>query len=527
MRHSLLLFFAGLIVSLTSCRNDFEFEPSSGNLEFSRDTVYLDTVFTNIGSSTYMLKVYNRSKKDIAIPSIRLKKPDSKYRLMVDGMSGTSFTDVELLAKDSMFIFIETTVDVAEANPDDFLYTDEIEFSSTNGVQEVHLVTLIQDAYFLYPQRNDEGLYEGVRYDSETNPDSEAVYIYGFNLDHSDVNNGDEYHWNNTKPYVIYGFATVPNGETLVIDPGARVHFHANSGLMVRPGAKLEINGTASSDPETAENEVIFEGDRLEPGFANIPGQWFGVLLMSAEDNAINHLTLKNAEIGILASAPIGDEVTKPKLSINNSQIYNHRNFGILGVNADIIAANLAANIAGQASVACTLGGNYSFKHCTFANYFNHPSQVPLLVNDYQLDGEVLRLSSLNATFENCIMYGSSSLGISLENAGADTPEVTFNCTFSNSLIKFVDFSNRFANHPLYQFNGDGIVNYNNVLIAESSIANTADFVNPQRNNLNILNTSAAIGIGSTTVAAQVPADLNNVSRTANPDAGAYQHLNE
>ena len=58
----------------SSCRKDFEFSPSTGILEFSKDTVYLDTVFTNIGSSTYNLKVYNRSNNDIIIPTLDLDK---------------------------------------------------------------------------------------------------------------------------------------------------------------------------------------------------------------------------------------------------------------------------------------------------------------------------------------------------------------------------------------------------------------------------------------------------------------------
>ena len=89
MRRYLLLLLIGFAVSLTSCRNDFDFESSNGGLRFSKDTVYLDTVFTDIGSSTYTLKVYNRSDKNISIPSVRLGKgTTSKYRLMVDGMAG-------------------------------------------------------------------------------------------------------------------------------------------------------------------------------------------------------------------------------------------------------------------------------------------------------------------------------------------------------------------------------------------------------------------------------------------------------
>jgi len=50
----------GFLMLWSSCRKDFEYAPSTGSLEFSKDTVYLDTVFSKIGSSTYNLKVYNQ-----------------------------------------------------------------------------------------------------------------------------------------------------------------------------------------------------------------------------------------------------------------------------------------------------------------------------------------------------------------------------------------------------------------------------------------------------------------------------------
>jgi hypothetical protein len=227
MRLFITLLLAGFIFSLSSCRKDFDFESSSGNLRFSKDTVYLDTVFTNIGSSTYTLKVYNRSDRDISIPQIKLGKGlESKYRITVDGMTGNDnriFENVELLANDSMFVFIEVTTDVAQANPDDFLYTDQIQFGVGTGMQAVELVTLIQDAVFLYPQRFDDGTTESIPIGDEE--------IYGFVLDHADHN--DEYHFTSDKPYVIYGYAGIPSGETLTIDPGARIHFHESSGILV------------------------------------------------------------------------------------------------------------------------------------------------------------------------------------------------------------------------------------------------------------------------------------------------------
>ena len=129
MRKLLFLFSILIGITFSSCRKDFSFEQSTGGLEFSKNTVYLDTVFTNIASSTYRLKVYNRGSKDIVIPKIQLSKGiNSKYRIMVDGMIGDagaigkSYSNVELLAKDSLFIFIEVTADITSANPTDFLY---------------------------------------------------------------------------------------------------------------------------------------------------------------------------------------------------------------------------------------------------------------------------------------------------------------------------------------------------------------------------------------------------------------------
>ena len=125
MRFLSLLLIISTIISLSACRSDFETVASNGSLTFSKDTIFLDTVFSSVSTSTYALKVYNRSNNDINIPTINLaKKQNSKYRMTVDGSSGNQgkeFKDITLLAKDSLYIFIETTIDAsAVSNP---LYT--------------------------------------------------------------------------------------------------------------------------------------------------------------------------------------------------------------------------------------------------------------------------------------------------------------------------------------------------------------------------------------------------------------------
>ena len=172
---SFLLCF-GILLFWSSCRNDFEFSPSTGNLGFAKDTIYLDTVFTNIGSSTYNLKVYNRSDDDIVIPTIQFENGvTSRYRMNIDGSTGLEgdqqgkfFEDVELLAKDSLFIFIETTIDISTlgALENQFLYTDRILFDSGSDQQDVDVVTLVKDAVFIYPSKDDiTGIVETLSFD--------------------------------------------------------------------------------------------------------------------------------------------------------------------------------------------------------------------------------------------------------------------------------------------------------------------------------------------------------------------------
>lgn len=446
-----------ITLSLTSCRDDFSFEASTGGLEFSKDTVYLDTVFTNIGSSTYRLKVYNRSDNDIFIPKIQLNKGvNSKYRIMVDGMTGDNgatgkiFSNVELMAKDSLFIFIEVTADVASANPTDFLYTDKIDFVHGNGeVQKVELVTLIQDAYFIYPHRTQNAdntyTYENIDLDGDGDFDEQII---GSTLDHADAINGNEYYWNNTKPYVIYGNALVPDNETLTVQSGARVHFHANSGLIIAKNGKIIINGeNPPANSETDETkEVIFEGDRLEPGFSNVPGQWSAIINFSnRNDNLINHLTVKNAVVGIL-SMPlnVNDATDIPKLNINNSKIVNCSNVGLLARRSTINGNNVVINNCGIASLACTYGGNYSFTHSTFNNNWNSSKQVAVVLNDYYETEDALYINNptLNYNFTNCIVYGSNQNELFIEKKGANT----LNYAFNNCLIK----QNNTNSNPLY-----------------------------------------------------------------------------
>ena len=512
MRKLIILFFVGLAITVSSCRQDFVFEPSTGDLTFSKDTIYLDTVFTNIGSSTYTLKVYNKSSKDIKIPTIKLGKTDSKYRITVDGMTGLDednngvgdgreFHDVELLAKDSMYIFIETTAEIADANPTDFLYTDQIQFDSGTNLQTVELVTLIQDAYFIFPNKEND-IYETIPIGF--NEDGTVLETRGRNLSHSHPDNGDEYTFNTDKPYVIYGYVSVPDGETLTIPGGARVHFHDGSGLVVQEGGTLHIEGSTSTTA-ALENEVIFEGDRLEPDFSDVPGQWGTVYLRQGSTNhTIKNLTLKNAVIGLLVEDNSGTPMT-----IENTQIYDCSNYGIISYNGNIDGKNIVINTCGQFCLGAVYGGNYNFTNCTFNNNWSSSKQLAVYVTDYLKDATPETLP-LVANFTNCIIYGSNSNELIQDKRGT-----VFSTSFQNCLVKLnISSSSTIPDNPLY----DNI----RLELNGNLINKTPDFLDISMNKLFIGENSFAKGAG---IDAGIPFDILGNPRTSPYDIGAYNWI--
>lgn len=503
LKYFIYTFFAFLL--LASCNDDvFETVKSTGNLEFSRDTVYLDTIFTNTSSSTRTLKVYNRSNNNITIPNIKLGRGENSfYRLNVDGIAGKSFENIDILSKDSIFIFIEATIDFSQVtNP---IYTDSIVFDSGDNLQDVDLVTLVQDAHFLYPKKDADGVKETIVLG--INSDGENIAVEGFYLDENTT-------WINDKPYVVYGYLGVKPNKTLTIEKGVQVHFHKNSGIIVEKDATLNVFGALNE-------EVIFEGDRLEPGYSEIAGQWGTIWLRAGSKNhQIDYAIIKNNTIGILMDS-IGS-LTNPTLKISNTQIYNTASFGLLGRTANIKGENLIIANNGQSSLACTIGGTYNFTHTTFANYWNNSiREFPtVLINNFivvtNADGsESFLVRDLKAAnFTNNIIDGNQNIEFFLEkNAAAE-----FNYNFKNNLLKFNDTGNRFSNNPLFDF-GDPSHYQNNIINGE------ADFKSIQNNQYVIGKNSDAIGQADINAALQIPHDILGVSRIITPDTGAYQHI--
>jgi len=134
MKYSWLLILSCLVGLMTfqACEEQTFDTSSSSKLDFSRDTIRFDTVFTSIGSATRSLKVYNTSEEWVRISDISLGNSD-KFRINVDGVSGTSFSNIDIPPSDSIWLFAEVTVDPDQPlSESPFVITETMSFE-TNG----------------------------------------------------------------------------------------------------------------------------------------------------------------------------------------------------------------------------------------------------------------------------------------------------------------------------------------------------------------------------------------------------------
>jgi len=469
------------ILSLFACKKDSLKINTSDTVSFDIDTLFFDTVFTTIGSSTRKFKIHNRHNNKIKISSIKLAGGrNSIFRLNVNGIPGIEFKDIEIRAKDSMWVYADVNVDPGNTNLP-FIVTDSVEFSTNGNFQDVQLVAFGQNAIF-----------------HKSGSASTSFY-----LDCDDV-------WENDTPHVVYGIAVIDTNCSLTIEKGTHVYFHNNGAIVALNKGSLKINGTK-------DEPVILEGDRLEPTYDNIAGQWQGIYLFPLSiDNEINWAIVKNSRLGIQADTINPSASSNPTLTIRNSMIYNCSSIGISGRGSWIEGSNCVFANCGDYCGAFSLGGKYNFKHCTFGNYApNSIDKSAVVLNNWFEDNNrnIIPRDLESANFVNCIIYGSQQNEIILSKV----EEATFNYQFKNCLIK-VNTSDIDTETS----------NFMNCTINQSPY-----FTDANMHNFNINENSSAKDIGELNEVnddlINLEFDLNNISRTGDgkPDAGAYEFVPE
>ncbi len=373
---------AWLSVLLFSCRDEIDFDSPSGSLSFSSDTVFLDTVYNQVRSETYAVKVYNRLNKNVRIPHLYLEGgAASPYRINVDGKPGTDFRDVPLRANDSLYIFVEIA---PTANAIEAIAEDRIKFEGGSRNQHITLFSVVQDAEFFISTG-----------DSPKFITENTV-------------------WKNDKAKIVFGKLVLQQGKTLTVNKGTKIYFHKNSSLILEKESELVANGDYKE-------EVIFRGDRNDPRYDTLPANWNGIEAVDGARIKLNFAKLQGGNTAL--------KLKNAKAELRNTIIHSFQDFGIDAENSTVEAHNLVMNSFGAGAARLAGGGDYDFIHSTIANYWT--------ANTTGDAGGILIDKGENAPFslklQNSILYGSNANMLTILPSAANV----FTYLIQNSLVKY------------------------------------------------------------------------------------------
>lgn len=389
------------VFQLSSCKKD-KFQ-STGNLDFSADTVVFDTVFTTIGSTTKQFKIYNRSNRKLKIEQIELMGgSNSPFRINVDGLVGTVFGEMELEGGDSMYVFVEVTLSVNNG----FLpmvVEDSIRFRTNGTDQYVNLAVWGQDAYFHY----------------------------------KDVNSGT---WLNDKPHVVYGYAGIDEGQSLTIPAGTNIFLHKNALIYVYKG-ELHIEGTLTQP-------VTFQGDRLESDYDDVSGQYYGIYFEKAKPSTIDYAIIKNGTSGIhiYSEDPGNSGYT---VEMTNTIIENCARYGAFVYDGGKLKAeNCLLSNNGTHAFLLLRGGDFNFNHCHLLSYGSGDGvSAAMGITNYYDD----TIGPINeGTVTNSVIYGFGDYEIAMDTSTLGT----LNFMFDHNVIRAeTPFTSSFYTNTIWNQN--------------------------------------------------------------------------
>ena len=494
------LFLFGLfaLLLLSACRREKMFiTDKDAKLEFSTDTLRFDTVFTELGSSTRSLKVFNRYGKSLRVSSISIAAgSNTKFRINVDGIPGNEVSDLEILPNDSIYIFVEVTIDPDEpVSVSPFVLEDALIFETNGNEQRVVLEAWGQNANYI-PSRFGKG----------------GVALLSCDL--GDIT------WDDPKPYVIYGVLLIDSC-TLHLPPGARVYVHGgiakalddmgnpiiyNDGLIyVLPDGKLIMDGTL-------DKPVVVQGDRLEEEFLERDGQWVGIRLAS-KGNAFRNSVIKNSLVGVYVDSAAS-------VDLQEMAIHHTSGPGIFALHANVQARNCLVYANGSTSVQLTYGGDYKLDYCTLASYGVDAAALSLSNGIcYDLLCSEFDTYRINATLRNCIVFGSSQDEILLSDFTSGGDPLLFNVSMKNCLVRVQD---------LLDPDKGGYPGFFSEICQDCIDGDPLQLVfeDPNENDFHLDSLSIAEGL-----ALPIPGitfDLEGTERDpANPDAGCYERKDQ
>ncbi|RYU81056.1 hypothetical protein [Hymenobacter persicinus] len=493
MRYLLpLLLVCSCLLTLPGCepKENLLTTDSSAKLEFSTDTVMFDTVFTQVGTITKRLWVYNRNRRAVNVEQITLANPGgSPYALVINGDAGPAANNVEIRGKDSLQVLIRATLGPAQQAEDKpFLVEDQLRFRTNGNDQAVRLISYGRNAYF---HRN------------EILPCITE--------------------WKNDKPHVIFGAVLVRPGCILTMLPGTRVYSHAGAAIIVKGTLRVNPDFQPTTELKADDRNLVrFAGDRLEPFYNEIPGQWAGIQFDStSRNNVVRYAEIKNASFGLLVYNP-GNQLPRPAVTVENTVIKNisgatlsfanggqgFDGAGIFSFSGDFVLRNCLLTNCGEYAIRGIGGGQYDLNFCTVANYtpaFRRET-ASLAFTSKAARAKVANPIQTSISIQNSIVWGSIEDELAFENTGTAFPVSVTNSIVRTKLYRtLLSVNDNLINvAPKFKRAPDGGFS--------DKLDYSLDTLSPASNR-------PARG-------ARLDYDLRHVQRGPAPDLGAYERKN-
>lgn len=433
----------------SGCRKDETYFGGEALIYASSDTIYFDTVFTTIGSATKLIKLYNAENEIVKVDINLTKGQSSFFRINVDGFSGNNLKDIEILPKDSIYLFAEVTVDPDQPlSNSPFVIEEDLVISQGGKDRRIVFTAWGQNANYI-SMANTFGLLTC---------DNQSLVF------------------SDPKPYVIYGILLIDDCN-LVIPKGAMIHVHGALGvtedrqyyndgqIIVLENGKLTIEGTY-------DQPVTIQGDRLEPSYEEEDGQWGGIRIYSgSKGSVINNAIIKNSLIGLFIDSAA-------ELTIKNSIVRNTSYSGIIGYHGKMTAENLLIYNNGGSCFQASFGGEYSFKYTTFGSYINQNEAIAVnnkkclnLEEDFNCQ-VLVEVHPLHLSLTNCIIAGGSNDELFFDDFTGDIVANDFVYNLRNCIVR-VDELLDAKNFPKFFDNCEGCYNFK---LGDKLFANVAEY---------------------------------------------------
>lgn len=377
--------FCFLCSIIVGCESEYSTPSSLSALSFSADTLSFDSLFVGDQSENLVLRLYNRSKDNVLIDQILLEGGENAhFSINIDGVSSPSLMNVQLAAKDSLFIFVNF-----------FCNHTMLE----NSMEVTDRITL--------------------RVGSMTKSAILSAHVMNVNvLDNVTISRNTSLTSN--IPYRIYGELNIPEGTTLTIAPSAE--------LYMAPKSRIEVYGNLIAEG-TMDEPITIHSDRLSSFYDDVPSQWDWICI-----NKSAHASLKNVEISNARNAIQVDSTAS--LWLNSCILRDAGASMVYSNHGDIHVYNSLMYNSGGALLEAH-GGDVECIHSTLSNHFSW---------DYRKVSAVRLLPSTDSSYGNLLLANSIIEGNQRNELECEAESLLVDhCAITTENIKSIANDSRFV----------------------------------------------------------------------------------